>query len=93
MGRRMIGPSWGLKPKQMIWLYKSIVRPILTYGAIVWVISLERIHINKLLQKVQRTACMMITGAMKSTPTSGIKRLLNITPIHLHIKMEAIAAM
>ena len=91
VGRRMIGQSWGLKPKQMTWLYRSVVRPILTYGAIVWVNSIERTYINKLLQKVQRTACMMITGAMKSTPTAGIERLLNITPIHLHIKMEAIA--
>ena len=33
----------------------------------------------------------MITGAMKSTPTAGMERLLNITPIHLHIKKEAIA--
>ena len=91
-GRRMIGNKWGLKPKQMTWLYESIVRPILTYGSIVWASSLDRSYIIKLLEKVQRTACMMITGAMKSTPTAGLECILNITPIQIHIKKEALAS-
>ena len=57
-GRRMIGSKWGLKPRQMIWFYESIVRPILTYGCIVWVNSLDRKYKVKLLGKVQRTACI-----------------------------------
>ena len=91
-GGRMISSKWGLKLRQMVWLYESIVRPILTYGSIVWVNSLDRKYIVKLLEKVQRTACMMITGAMKSTPTAGLECILNLSPIHLHIKTEALAS-
>jgi ribonuclease HI len=90
-GRRMIGKRWGLKPKQTEWLYKSIVRPILTYGSIVWANSME-IKCNRArLEKVQRTACLMITGTMRSTPTAGMEALLNITPIDIHIEGTAIA--
>ena len=66
--RKMIGTKWGLKPKQTEWIYKGIVRPILTYGSIVWVNSLEKKYVRKALEKIQRTACLMMTGAMRSTP-------------------------
>ena len=85
-GRRMIGTRWGLQPKQTEWLYKGTVRPILTYGSTVWINSLEKNCTNKTLEKIQRTACLMITGAMKSTPTAGMEALLNMTPLHIHIK-------
>ena len=90
-GRRMIGQKWGLHPKQTLWLYKAIVRPILSYGSIVWINSLERKSIQKLLNKVQRTACMMITGAMKSTPTAGIEMMIGLPPISTHIKSNALS--
>ena len=32
----------------------------------------------------------MIIGAMKSMPTAELERILNLTPIHLHIKTEAL---
>ena len=91
-GRRMIGQKWGLNPTQTMWLYKTIVRPILTYGCIVWVKSLERKNIKKMLNKVQRTACMMITGGMKSTPTAGMELMIGLSPICTHVKSTAISS-
>ena len=90
-GRRMIGHRWGLHPKQVEWLYKTIVRPILTYGSIVWVQSLQRTGIRKMLDKVQRTACLMITGGMRSTPTAGMEIMIGLTPICTYIESSAIS--
>ena len=91
-GRRMIGKNWGLTPKNASWLYQCIVRPIVTYGAIVWANATEKSNIKKKLNKIQRTACLMITGAMRSTPTAGMEMILDLRPIYIHILEHALAS-
>ncbi|MGR0202348.1 hypothetical protein, partial [Klebsiella pneumoniae] len=34
--KRMVGSKWGLKPKIIYWIYTAIIRPIITYGPLVW---------------------------------------------------------
>ena len=34
--RRICGKTWGMKPKQMNWLYVMVIRLIITYGCVVW---------------------------------------------------------
>ena len=92
IGRKMIGRDWGITPKTAYWLYTTTVRPILAYGAIVWINSVDRTKIFLMLQKVQRLACLMITGAMPSTPTAGMEVLLGLPPIDCYLKREALAA-
>lgn len=41
------------------------------------------------LAKVQRLACLCITGAMKSSPTAALEALLNLPPLHLLMQAEA----
>ena len=36
MIRNAVGKLWGPSPKAMKWMYETMVRPIITYGAIVW---------------------------------------------------------
>jgi hypothetical protein len=43
---------------------------------------------NIQLGKIQRMACLAITGAMKSTPTVAMEVLLNLTPLNLMIMAE-----
>ena len=40
------------------------------------------------LGSIQRMACLIITGAMKSTPTAAIEMLLNLTALGLLIMAE-----
>jgi hypothetical protein len=40
------------------------------------------------LGRIQRTACLAITEAMKSTPTAAVEVLLNLTPLDLFIMVE-----
>ena len=74
-----------------MWLYKAIVRPILMYGAIVWIGSLRKKRIIKELVKMQRLACLMVTGAMRSTPTAGMEVILGIQPLEIALKEAAMA--
>ena len=34
--RKMIGSNWGLNPEIARWSYLALVRPLLSYGSIVW---------------------------------------------------------
>ena len=34
--RRLLGRTWGLKPRMIHWSYITVVRPIVTYACVVW---------------------------------------------------------
>lgn len=87
--RKTFGSKWGLKPKIVHWMYTSIVRPILTYGCIVWWPAVDKVTYFKKLKKVQRLACIGITGSLRTTPTASLEVMLNILPIDLFCKATA----
>ena len=87
-----MGKHWGLSPRVTHWIYTAIVRPTLTYGAVVWVSCLEKETNRAMINRVQRMACRMITGSMRSTPTIGMEVLLGLTPITEVVKEYAIAS-
>ena len=71
--RRGFGSTWGPPPNINLWLYTGIVRPALTYGAVVWAHSTKSTVIQKDLQKVQRLGLAMIAPMRPSTPTIGLE--------------------
>ena len=87
----MMGPNWGLKQKILEWIYMGIVRPIVSYGCIVWLYSLKQKGILKDLTKLQRKACLMITRGMNSTPTAGMEAILGLEPLDIHLKGIALS--
>ncbi|XP_047998147.1 uncharacterized protein LOC125235592 [Leguminivora glycinivorella] len=87
--RRMIGKRWGLNPKITLWLYKTIVRPMLCYGALVWWPRTNLGNVRDKLQRLQRLACAATTGCTKSTPTAAMEVMLGLPPLYLHIQQEA----
>ena len=87
--KRLFGKTWGSPPHIIYWMYKAIVRPILTYGALVWWETTRTQSRLKLLSKVQRLACINITGAIRSTPQMGLEMILGIEPIDKYIQTLA----
>ena len=75
----------------MNWLYTAVVRPITSYGAVLWTKKLEENKVIKDLCKFQRKACLMITNASCSTPTAGMEAVLSMRPLHIHLKEIAIS--
>lgn len=87
--KSLVGHNWGLQPNIAHWLYTSVVRPIITYAAPVWWLKTEQKTVQLKLQKIQRMACLGITGAMRTTPSSALEVLLDLPPLHLQIQKEA----
>ena len=90
--RRVAAPTWGANPKVVLWLYTAIIRPMLTYAAVVWWPRVKLVVAQTCLNRVQRMACLCSTGAMRGTPTLALQVLLNLPPLHIFVEMEAMAA-
>ena len=100
--KKIAGKKWGLKPKVMQWIYTTIIRPMITYASFVWyrkssVTQLRRKVTHPKLQKVQRLALLLITGAMKTTPTDALETITNINyfipSLYIYILIESEAIM
>ncbi|XP_061729791.1 uncharacterized protein LOC133534609 [Cydia pomonella] len=89
MCRTAYGKTWGLNPKVLRWIYTMMVRPIILYGCLAWWPRTLKSSCRETLMKIQRTACMAITGAFRTTPTAAMEVLLDLPPLHLVIQSEA----
>ena len=88
--RRVVGPTWGLNPKTASWIYTTIVRPALSYGAMVWANAmLTKTNQDNMIQ-LQRLALKMVTGALPSTPSAALDKITNTTPITEHLRFCAV---
>lgn len=83
------GRNWGINPRVMNQMYRMVVRPIITYAAWIWWTKVEQKKAEVKLNKIQRLACLLITGAMRSAPTGALEALIGLTPIQIHIKEVA----
>lgn len=71
-----------ISPKVIMSIYMTLIRPILTCGAIVWWPKTTTTQLNLF----QKTACLLATGALKSTPINVMEVLLRLTALDIHIK-------
>lgn len=88
--RRICGRSWGVGPKQIYWLYIMVIRPMVTYGSVVWWEKGQQRSAQTKLNGLQRQACLAITGAFRTTPTAAMELLLGIPPLHIFLEREAL---
>jgi ribonuclease HI len=85
----VIGREWGLSPDKLMWIYTAIIRPRLTYGAVVWAHDLTEDNLKK-LRGVQRRALSTVTNCRRSTPGRGLDIICGIPPIDLFLEETAI---
>ena len=91
--KRLLGRNWGINPKITHWLYTTVIRPIITYGSLVWWPRTNLSSAQKELEKLQRFACVAITGSMRTTPTAALQAMLGLPPLHLVVRKEATLAL
>lgn len=65
---------------------------MLLYGCLVWWRSTEIKYLAKRLDRVQRLACLAISGALRSTPTAALEWMLGLLPLSLLARREAMMA-
>ena len=85
--RNAMGKLWGPNVKSSRWIYTAMVRPIVTYGSIVWGHKAE--SLAKPLHRLQRLALLCTGSFAPSTPTKGLEIILNYMPLDLNIMEEA----
>jgi len=78
-----IGKRWGMKPELVHWLFTAVVRPVLMYGVSVWWPALDKTTYRKMVERVQRLACLHISGAMRSTPTHAMEVMFHLLPVDI----------
>jgi hypothetical protein len=66
------------------WIYTAVVRPIITYAATIWWPRVKFKTSQAELRKLQRMACLGITGAMRTAPTAAMEVLLG-PPLYLQV--------
>ena len=71
-------------------LYCTCVLPIALYGFQLWFFknAPTKYHLHK-LGKLQRRAALWITGAFKSSPSTGVEGIAGLIPINLHLRKLA----
>ena len=87
--KRAVGPTWGLKPRTCRWIYTAVVRPILTYCAVIWVRALQTKHNSTKLRRVQALALRIMSGALPSTPFNSLNHITEFPDIVIFLKGEA----
>ncbi|GAB0091188.1 hypothetical protein DMENIID0001_060010 [Sergentomyia squamirostris] len=60
-------------------MYKAIVSPVISYAAVVWWQRAEVKTAARALQRLQRTACLAVLGAMRTTPTAAMEKTFKVT--------------
>jgi hypothetical protein len=87
--RGMFRRIWGPRQKVLHWIYTTIVRPTITYAVTVLWPRIKFKTSRAELSKLQKLACLGITGAMRTAPTAAIQVLLGLLPLHLQLETEA----
>lgn len=77
------GKTWGLKPRVVSWIYTMMIRTVLTQSSVVWRPRMKYNVSKKGLSKIQKLACLAITGAMKMTPRAEMEFLLGLPALHV----------
>jgi hypothetical protein len=87
--RRSCGVTWGLGPRVVHWLYVSVIRLSVTFASLVWWPGCQTVSAKKKLSRIQRLACLGITGAVRTTPTCAMEALICLPPLELVAQSEA----
>ncbi len=88
-----IGRAWGLSPKMALWLYKRVIIPKIIYAAVAWWYRMDIALVRSKLERLQRAACIMIAGAMRTTPTKVLRMFLDLSTLGMAMTSAALMAL
>lgn len=74
------GKTWSLKTQVVYWLNTTVIRPMLTYGSIIWLPRITYKVSRTELSRLQRMTCLSTKGAMRMAPTDAVDVLMGLPP-------------
>jgi len=74
------------------WLHVTIIRPSISYAFLVWWPVFQTASAKKRLSRIQRYACLGITGAIRTTLTGAMETITGLPPLGLVIQCEVRSA-
>jgi hypothetical protein len=86
--RRACGGTSGLGPRVCHWLYTSVIRTYVTFASLVWWPGCQTARAKARLSRIQRLACLGITGAVRTTPTCAMEALICLRHLKLMVQCE-----
>jgi len=87
--RRACGVTWRLLPRVAHWFYISIIRPSITFAALVWWPGCQTGSARKNLAEFKDLG---IKGVMCTSLTNAVKALICLSPLELVTQSEARSA-
>jgi len=88
----IVGKQWGSSPALVKWVYTGIVRPMITYGCLVWGHRVDLKQWHDKLMGLNRLAVLSIAPVRKNTPTAALEIMYDLIPLDLFIAGEALKA-
>ena len=89
--RSAIGQHWGLNTQAILWLFKAVIRPSLTYGSYIWAHALTSTLQDK-LKTFQRSILKSVATLHRTTPGETLNLALDVLPLREFIDQEATLA-
>lgn len=88
--KRVCAPTWGVGPKVMMVMYKSVYMPIILYGAGVWghVIHQNVREGKDRVRASQRSALIAATGSYRTVSFVAVVALAGVLPIDHEIEIR-----
>ena len=90
--KRTLGPTWGMRPFLVKWLYEAVLVQRLTYASLVWWTRAELRTENQSLSRLQANMLRAMVGTGRTTPKPAMGVLADVEPLHLKIKETAMRA-
>jgi hypothetical protein len=90
--RAAVSICWGPRPDLMVWAFKSIVLPMLSYGALVWAHRNIPDYLVNRLTTLNRLAATGLGPMRRNTPTAGLEVILDLQPLDLVVKGDGLKA-
>ncbi len=89
--KKYIFSNYGMQPEVIKWMYEQLIRPIITYGAVIWFGAWSKNReCRHNFGKLERHALQLMTGAYKTVSTDSLNVLTQVTPVELYTKEKAL---
>ena len=92
VANKLISSSVGPSPKFSILAYKSLIRPIISYGCHIWHHRVNHRHWVK-LTRLQRLGLLTAMPSFPGTPTAGLEIMTDTLPIRLYLEKTSVATL